>query len=98
MTDRPAVRLAWCFLFLAAAAVPLRAASFTASQSGNWSSASTWGGASVPGSGDSATVGSSITVTVDVPVTVANLAVNSGTIAGSQSLAVTTAFNWNGGT
>src|ERR1051326_3854298 len=37
MTDRLAVRLAWCFLFLVATSLPLGAATFTASQSGNWS-------------------------------------------------------------
>jgi len=97
MTDRLAVRLTWCFLFLAIAALPLGAATFTASQSGNWSSASTWGGAGVPGSGDTATI-TSFTVTLDVNATVATLTLNSGTITGTQSLTVTSAFNWNGGT
>ena len=98
MTDRLAVRLSWCFFIVVAAAGSLSAATFTASQSGNWSSASTWGGAGVPGAGDTATVGSSIAVTVDVAVTIANLTLNSGTINGSQALTVTTAMSWNGGT
>lgn len=38
-------------------------ASYTASQSGNWNSASTWGGSGIPGSGDTAVLGS-YTVTV----------------------------------
>jgi len=97
MTDRLAVRLTWCFLFLAIAALPLGAATFTPSQSGNWSSASTWGGAGVPGSGDTATI-TSFTVTLDVNATVATLTLNSGTITGTQSLTVTSALNWNGGT
>src|ERR1051326_8432522 len=97
MTDRLAVRLAWCFLFLVATSLPLGAATFTASQSGNWSSASTWGGAGVPGSGDTATI-PGFTVTLDVNVTVATLALNSGTITGTQALTVTSALNWNGGT
>src|ERR1051326_6105805 len=97
MTDRLAVRLAWCFLFLVATSLPLGAATSPASQSGNWSSASTWGGAGVPGSGDTATI-PGFTVTLDVNVTVATLALNSGTITGTQALTVTSALNWNGGT
>lgn len=45
------------------------AASYTASQTGNWSSSSTWGGAGVPGDGDTATIGA-FTVTVDTNTTV----------------------------
>src|ERR1043165_3058864 len=98
MTVRPAVRLSWCFFIFVATAGSLSATTFTASQSGNWSSASTWGGAGVPGAGDTATVGTPWTVTVDVAVTVANLTLNTGTITGSQALTTTSAFNWNGGT
>src|ERR1043165_183993 len=92
MTDRLAVRLAWCFLIFVATSLPLGAATFTASQSGNWSSASTSGGAGVPGAGDTATI-TSFTVTLDVPVSVATLTLNGGTITGTQSLSVTSAFN-----
>jgi large repetitive protein len=76
------------------AASPLFAATYTSSQNGNWSSASTWGGAGVPGAGDTATVNH--VVTLDVPVSIANLTL-AGTVTGTQSLTVTTAFNWNGG-
>src|ERR1043165_5037258 len=98
MTVRPAVRLSWCFFIFVATAGSLSGTTFTASQSGNWSSASTWGGAGVPGAGDTATVGTPWTVTVDVAVTVANLTLNTGTINGSQALTVTSAMSWNGGT
>jgi hypothetical protein len=75
-------------------ATSLFAATFTSSQNGNWSSASTWGGAGVPGAGDTATVNH--TVTLDIPVSVASLTL-AGTVTGTQSLTVTTTFNWNGG-
>src|ERR1041385_3895282 len=97
MTDRLAIRLSWCFFIFVATAGSLGATTFTASQSGNWSSASTWGGAGVPGAGDTASI-TSFTVTLDGPVTVANLTVTNATINGSQALTVTSAFNWNGGT
>src|ERR1043165_1583108 len=96
MTVRPAVRLSWCFFIFVATAGSLSATTFTASQSGNWSSASTWGGAGVPIAGDSATI-TSFTVTLDTPATVANLTLN-GTLTAAQPLSVTSAFNWNGGT
>ncbi|HKS22368.1 MAG TPA: LamG-like jellyroll fold domain-containing protein [Thermoanaerobaculia bacterium] len=86
-----------CFLLVLGAASPLAAAVFTSSQSGNWSSASTWGGAGVPIAGDTATIQSGHTVTLDVPVTVGTVNLT-GTLTGTQNIAVTTAFNWNGGT
>ena len=95
MINRLAIRFSWCFLALVCTAAPLAAATFSSTTSGNWSSASTWGGAGVPGAGDTATVGH--TVTLDVPVTVTNLTLT-GTLTGSQSISITTAFNWNGGT
>src|SRR5947209_9959435 len=94
--NRTAARY-WLPLFFLFTASPLLATSYTASPSGNWSSASTWGGAGVPGAGDTATV-TSWTVTLDVPVSVATLTVNGATITGTQSLSATSAFNWNGGT
>src|SRR5437667_729988 len=84
-------------LFLVCAAAPGVAATFTSSQSGNWSVATTWGGAGVPGSGDTATINSGHTVTLDIPVAVANLTLT-GNVTGSQSLSVATTFTWNGGT
>jgi uncharacterized repeat protein (TIGR01451 family) len=86
-----------CFLVLVAAAAPLAAATFTSSQSGNWSSASTWGGAGVPGSADTATIQGGHTVTLDAVVTVNTLTL-SGTLTGAQSITITNAFNWNAGT
>src|ERR1043166_3426872 len=92
---------AWRFvavcLFLAAVA-PLHAATYSSTQTGNWSSASTWGGAGVPGAGDSATVNGGHVVTLDTSVTVATLTLSGGQITGTNSLNVTTAFNWNSGT
>src|ERR1043165_9583150 len=82
MTTRSALRVAVCLLFLVATAAPLAAATFTSSQSGNWSSASTWGGAGVPGSGDTATVVGGHTVTLDVAVTVNTLTLG-GTLTGA---------------
>jgi uncharacterized repeat protein (TIGR01451 family) len=79
------------------AATPLFAASYTSSQSGVWSAASTWGNAGVPGSGDTATINSGYTVTLDAPVTVGTLTLV-GTVTGTQSLTISSAFNWNGGT
>jgi uncharacterized repeat protein (TIGR01451 family) len=95
MINRLAIRGSLCFLLSVATTAPLLATSFTSSQNGNWSSASTWGGAGVPGVADSATVNH--TVTLDVPVTVASLTVN-GVLTGSQSITVTSTFNWGGGT
>jgi len=40
-------------------------ASWTAAQSGNWSTAATWGGSGIPADGDSVTIPSGITVTFD---------------------------------
>src|SRR5205085_10778356 len=97
MMSRSGARSLIVLLVLAATA-QLSAATFTATQSGNWSSASTWGGAGVPGAGDTATVNGGHVVTLDVPVTVATLTLSGGQIAGSQSLAVTSTFNWNSGT
>src|SRR2546421_5097776 len=85
-------------LILIFAATPLFAASFSSTTSGNWSSVSTWGGAGVPGSGDTATVNGGHVVTLDIPVTVATLTLGGGQINGTQSIAVTSAFNWNSGT
>lgn len=47
------------------------AASFTSTQSGNWSDATTWGGGGTPVAGDSVTIatGTTVTVTADVSVT-----------------------------
>jgi large repetitive protein len=85
----------WLCALLAATACPLFAASYTTSQSGNWSSASTWGGAGVPGSGDFATVNHS--VTLDVDVTVNTLTLNNS-ISGAHTLTVSNTAQWNGGT
>src|SRR5437899_6875110 len=87
----------WLFPFIVLAATPLAAASFTSTQSGNWSSAATWGGAGVPGVGDSASVVGGHTVTLDVPVSVSSLTLG-GIVTGTQSLSVTSTFTWNGGT
>src|SRR5207237_4202530 len=96
MVRSSAMRLFAVLVFIAAVA-PLRAATFSSSQTGNWSSASTWGGAGVPGAGDTATVNGGHVVTLDTAVTVATLTLSGGQITGTQSLAVTTLFNWNGG-
>jgi uncharacterized repeat protein (TIGR01451 family) len=97
MTNRSALRVAACLLFLVATAAPLAAAVFTSSQSGNWSSASTWGGAGVPGSGDTAIILGGHTVTLDAVVSVANVTL-SGTLTGAQNITVTNALTWNSGT
>jgi hypothetical protein len=63
-------------------------ASYTSTQSGNWSSTSTWGGSGPPGNGDTATIASGTTVTVDTAVTVGSNASGIGaavTIAGASS-------------
>src|SRR5207244_13354066 len=86
------------FLIVLVTAAPGFAASCSSTTSGNWSSASTWGGAGVPGSGDTATVNGGHVVTLDIPVTVATLTLGGGQINGTQSIAVTSTFNWNSGT
>src|ERR1051326_9363609 len=92
---------AWRFvavcLFFAAVA-PLHAATYSSTQTGNWSSASTWGGAGVPGAGDTATVNGGHVVTLDTNVTAATLTLSGGQITGTNALTVTTVFNWNSGT
>src|SRR5437763_12685718 len=98
MINRLAIRFSWCFLALVCTAAPLAAATFSSTTSGNWSSAATWGGAGVPGAGDTATVNGGNVVTLDVAVSVANLTLSGGQINGTQSLAVTNLFTWNGGT
>lgn len=63
-------------------------ATFTSSQTGNWSSSATWGGAGVPGAGDLAVIAASHTVTVDVDTTVGDKAAATGigvTINGTNS-------------
>src|SRR2546429_7703756 len=85
-------------LILIFAATPLFAASFSSTTSGNWSSVSTWGGAGVPGAGDTATVNGGHVVTLDIPVTVATLTLGGGQINGTQSISVSSTFNWNSGT
>lgn len=59
------------------------AATFIASQNGNWSSAATWANAGVPGAADTAIINAGITVTIDAAVTVATLT-QSGALIGAQ--------------
>ena len=48
-------------------------ASYTATQSGNWSSSATWGGSGIPGSGDTAVIGAfTVTIPAGSSVTVGN--------------------------
>jgi fibronectin-binding autotransporter adhesin len=97
MVRSSAWRVVSVFVFLAAVA-PLQGATYSSSQTGNWSSASTWGGSGVPGAGDTATVNGGHVVTLDTNVTVATLTLSGGQITGTNSLTVTTVFNWNSGT
>ena len=71
MVRSSAMRLIAVFVFLAAV-VPLRAATYSSSQSGNWSSASTWA-APAYRIGDTATVNGGHVVTLDTAVTVRDL-------------------------
>lgn len=58
-------RVKWLLVAaLALMSVPTFAASFTSTQSGDWSSTLTWGGAGVPGSGDNVTITGNHVVTV----------------------------------
>lgn len=82
-------------------AASVRAASYTASVSGNWSSTSTWGGSGPPTSADSVTINSGITVTVDGNYSCASITFNapaaSGgiTISGTNTLTVSGAITMN---
>jgi hypothetical protein len=73
------------------------AVTYTAVANGNWSSSSTWSPTGVPGSIDTATV-NGFAVTVDTNTTVATVNLSSGSIDGTNTLTVTSGFNWTGGT
>jgi hypothetical protein len=64
------------------------ATTYTASQTGNWSSSSTWGGAGVPGIGDTAIINAAYTVTVDASTTVAAVTMSAGAITQNANLNV----------
>ena len=53
----------YCIALLAGT-LPLWAANYTTSGSGDWNASATWGGAGVPGNGDTATINGGYTVTI----------------------------------
>ena len=65
---------------------PSIAASFTAKQSGNWSSASTWSGGSLPKSTDNITIKSGISITLDINNAVCASLILNDNVTGTASL------------
>jgi len=78
------------------------AASYTATQSGNWNATSTWGGSGYPQAGDDATINQGYTITLTADAACANLThSNNGVLAlGAYNLSVSgnLTFNCNVGT
>ncbi|HEV2478120.1 MAG TPA: MBG domain-containing protein [Puia sp.] len=62
---RKLLRLSACLLLLCLTFLTVRATTYTASGSGNWSSSATWGGVGVPTTNDVAIIPAGITVTID---------------------------------
>jgi hypothetical protein len=80
---------------IAASASGVKAGSYTASVSGNWSATATWGGSGPPVAGDTVTINPGVTVTVSAAAACATLTV-SGTLAANNALTVSGATEFTG--